>query len=74
MKTTGQKLIFHHIDVATTNITFEGCLVEFDEDFEQDVQSLLADNSTANALEAYTGFIEKYGNSYISSVVLGGRG
>jgi hypothetical protein len=34
MKTTGQKLLFHHIDVATTNITFEGCLVEFDEDFE----------------------------------------
>jgi hypothetical protein len=34
MKTTNQKLIFHHIDVATVNITFEGCLVELDEEFE----------------------------------------
>jgi hypothetical protein len=37
MKTACQKLIFHHIDIATTNITFEGCLVEYDEDFEYDV-------------------------------------
>ena len=73
MKTTDQKLIFHHIDVATTNITFEGCLVEFDEDFEQDVLALPYDNTTSNAISAYTAFIEKYGNSYISSVVLGGR-
>jgi hypothetical protein len=34
MKTENSKIILHHIDIATTNITFEGCLVEFDEDFE----------------------------------------
>ena len=47
--------------------------MEFDEDFEDDVLALPYDNTTSNAFDAYTNFIEKYGTSYISSVVLGGR-
>ena len=73
MKTENSKLMYHHIDIATTNITFEGCLVEFDEDFELDVLALPYDNSTSSAIESYTNFIEKYGTSYISSIILGGR-
>ncbi len=65
--------MFHHIDIATTNITFEGCLVEFDEDFEQDVLALPYQNSTSSDIESFTNFLEKYGTSYISSIILGGR-
>jgi hypothetical protein len=34
MKTENSLLMFHHIDIATTNITYEGFLVKFEEDFE----------------------------------------
>ena len=73
MKTENKKIFLHHIDIVTTSITFEGCLVEFDEDFEQDVLALPYDNSTSIAEDSYTNFIEKYGTSYISTIILGGR-
>ncbi len=65
--------MFHHIDIATTNITYEGFLVKFEEDFEQDVLALPYDTSTSSAIESFTNFLEKYGTSYISSIILGGR-
>jgi hypothetical protein len=37
------------------------------------VLALPYDNSTIYAIDAFTNFIEKYGNSFISSIVLGGR-
>ncbi len=37
MKSENINLIYHRIEIATTNITFEGCLVTFSEDFEKDV-------------------------------------
>ncbi len=49
MQTENVNLIYHHIDVATTNITFEGCLVTFSEAFEKDVKNLPFDNSTITA-------------------------
>jgi hypothetical protein len=68
-----KKIFLHHIDIATTNITFEGCLVEFEEDFEIDVEALPYDNSSSLAADSYTDFIKKYGTSYIYNIVLGGR-
>jgi hypothetical protein len=48
-------------------------LVTFSEDFEWDVAALPYDNSSSNASDLYTNFIERYGTSYLSSIVLGGR-
>jgi hypothetical protein len=73
LKNNSLKLIHHHIDVAVVNITFEGCLVSFKEDFEDDVSDLPYDNSSIIAPDKYLSFIDKYGYTYISSIVLGGR-
>ncbi len=59
--------------MATTNISFTGCLVEFEEEFQNDVINLPIDNSTLQAPILYRAFIKKYGTSYVNRIVLGGR-
>ncbi len=73
LNTSTQKLIVEKIDVATTNISFTGCLVEFEEEFQNDVVGLPNDNSTLQAPILYGAFIKKYGTSYVNRIVLGGR-
>ena len=73
MKTQSYKLIVEKIDIAITNISFTGCLVEFTQGFHNDVRSLPFDNTTLQAPVLYRAFIEKYGNSYVNRIVLGGR-
>jgi len=73
MKSQSKKVILEKIDVATVNISFTGCLVEFTQDFHDDVGALPIDNSTTQAPILYRAFIAKYGNSYVNRIVLGGR-
>jgi hypothetical protein len=73
LNSSPQKLILEKIDVATTNISFTGCLVEFEEEFQNDVINLPIDNSTLQAPILYRAFINKYGTSYVNRIVLGGR-
>jgi hypothetical protein len=48
-------------------------MIELNQDFVNDILNLPHLNSSSNASELYTKFIEDYGTSYVDRIILGGR-